>query len=68
MRADFVANLAHEMRTPVASLSLAAETLSTDLPPHEQRRFIERIAEETKRDEPAPAPSADVPAKSGKPE
>ena len=47
MRADFVANLAHEMRTPVASLSLAAETLSTDLPPHEQRRFIERIAEET---------------------
>ena len=47
MRADFVANLAHEMRTPVASLSLAAETLSTDLPPREQRRFIERIAEET---------------------
>jgi two-component system, OmpR family, phosphate regulon sensor histidine kinase PhoR len=47
MRADFVANLAHEMRTPVASLSLAAETLTTDLPPREQRRFIERIAEET---------------------
>ena len=47
MRADFVANLAHELRTPVASLSLAAETLTTDLPPHEQRRFIERIAEET---------------------
>jgi two-component system phosphate regulon sensor histidine kinase PhoR len=47
MRADFVANLAHEMRTPVASLSLAAETLTTDLPAREQRRFIERIAEET---------------------
>lgn len=28
----------------------------------------ERIAEETKRDEPAPAPSADVPSKNGKPE
>ncbi|GAC1331987.1 MAG: hypothetical protein NVSMB17_10560 [Candidatus Dormibacteria bacterium] len=47
MRADFVANLAHELRTPIASLSLAAETLTTDLPPHQQRRFIERIAEET---------------------
>ena len=47
MRADFVANLAHELRTPVASLSLAAETLTTGLPPHEQHRFIERIAEET---------------------
>lgn len=47
MRADFVANLAHELRTPVASLSLAAETLTTGLPPHEQQRFIERIAEET---------------------
>lgn len=48
MRADFVANLAHELRTPIASLSLAAETLSADLPPREQRRFIERIAEETR--------------------
>lgn len=48
MRADFVANLAHELRTPVASLSLAAETLTTALPPREQRRFIERIAEETR--------------------
>ena len=47
MRADFVANLAHELRTPLASLSLAAETLGTDLPPQEQRRFIERVAEET---------------------
>lgn len=48
MRADFVANLAHELRTPVASLSLAAETLSTELPVHEQRRFIARITEETR--------------------
>ena len=47
MRVDFVANIAHELRTPVASLSLAAETLMSDLPPREQRRFIERIAEET---------------------
>lgn len=47
MRADFVANIAHELRTPVASLSLAAETLTADLPPNEQRRFIGRISEET---------------------
>jgi two-component system phosphate regulon sensor histidine kinase PhoR len=48
MRADFVANLAHELRTPVASLSLAAETLSSGLPPAEQQRFVQRIAEETR--------------------
>jgi signal transduction histidine kinase len=47
VRADFVANLAHELRTPVASLSLAAETLSAGLPPDEQQRFVARIAEET---------------------
>lgn len=47
VRADFVANLAHELRTPVASLSLAAETLSGGLPPEEQQRFVGRIAEET---------------------
>jgi two-component system phosphate regulon sensor histidine kinase PhoR len=47
VRADFVANLAHELRTPVASLSLAAETLSAGLPPEEQQRFVARIAEET---------------------
>jgi len=48
MRADFVANLAHELRTPVASLSLAAETLASDLPPLEHRRFVDRISEETR--------------------
>ena len=47
VRADFVANLAHELRTPVASLSLAAETLSGGVPPQEQQRFVARIAEET---------------------
>ena len=48
VRADFVANLAHELRTPVASLSLAAETLSAGpTAPEEQQRFVARIAEET---------------------
>jgi two-component system phosphate regulon sensor histidine kinase PhoR len=48
VRADFVANLAHELRTPVASLSLAAETLSGGLLPEDQERFITRIADETR--------------------
>jgi len=48
VRADFVANLAHELRTPVASLSLAAETLSGDLPASERRQFVDRIADEAR--------------------
>jgi two-component system phosphate regulon sensor histidine kinase PhoR len=48
VRADFVANLAHELRTPVASLSLAAETLSGGLPADAAATFVARIAEETR--------------------
>jgi two-component system phosphate regulon sensor histidine kinase PhoR len=48
VRADFVANLAHELRTPVASLSLAAETLAGGLPPQETVTFAARIAEEAR--------------------
>jgi two-component system, OmpR family, phosphate regulon sensor histidine kinase PhoR len=48
VRADFVANFAHELRTPVASLSLAAETLSGGLPPDQAATFSARIAEETR--------------------
>lgn len=48
VRADFVANLAHELRTPVASLSLAAETLSGGLPAAAAATFVARIAEETR--------------------
>jgi two-component system phosphate regulon sensor histidine kinase PhoR len=48
VRADFVANLAHELRTPVASLSLAAETLSGGLPSEAAALFVARIAEETR--------------------
>ena len=48
VRADFVANLAHELRTPVASLSLAAETLSGGLPAPAAATFVARIAEETR--------------------
>jgi two-component system phosphate regulon sensor histidine kinase PhoR len=48
VRADFVTNLAHELRTPVASLSLAVETLQGDLPADQRRRFVGRVAEETR--------------------
>ena len=48
VRAEFVANLAHELRTPVASLSLAAETLAGGLPPQETVTFAARIAEEAR--------------------
>ncbi|MHB8508597.1 MAG: sensor histidine kinase [Candidatus Dormibacteria bacterium] len=47
VRTDFVANLAHELRTPVASLSLAVETLASDLSADDQQLFIRRVAEET---------------------
>jgi two-component system phosphate regulon sensor histidine kinase PhoR len=48
VRAEFVANLAHELRTPVASLSLAAQTLSRGLAPDQAATFAARIAEETR--------------------
>ena len=48
VRADFVANLAHELRTPVTSLSLAAETLAGGLSPQETVTFASRIAEEAR--------------------
>ena len=47
VRADFVANLAHELRTPVASLSLAAQTLAGGVAPEDLPRFVNRITEET---------------------
>jgi len=48
VRADFVANLAHELRTPVTSLSLAAETLAGGLPAQDAVTFAARIAEEAR--------------------
>jgi NADH-quinone oxidoreductase subunit E len=48
----------HDMKAP--DVDVATPTVDT---PDD-----ERIAAESRRDEPAPAPSADVPAKNGKPE
>ncbi|MDQ6713943.1 MAG: HAMP domain-containing histidine kinase [Candidatus Dormibacteraeota bacterium] len=50
VRQQFVANLSHEMRTPLAGLDLAAQTLSAQLPPGgDTRLFIDRISQEAKR-------------------
>jgi len=46
VRAEFVANLAHELRTPVTSLRLAIETLTREMPEAERNVFLSRILEE----------------------
>ncbi|HJU66431.1 MAG TPA: ATP-binding protein [Gemmatimonadaceae bacterium] len=44
MRRDFVANVSHELKTPLTVISGFAETLAIDDPPSEQRRqFAEAI-------------------------
>jgi two-component system, OmpR family, phosphate regulon sensor histidine kinase PhoR len=50
VRQQFVANLSHEMRTPLAGLDLAAQTLSAQLPAvGDARSFIDRIIQESQR-------------------
>jgi two-component system, OmpR family, phosphate regulon sensor histidine kinase PhoR len=50
VRQQFVANLSHEMRTPLAGLDLAAQTLSGQLPAvGDARSFIDRIIQESQR-------------------
>ncbi|HEY9288633.1 MAG TPA: HAMP domain-containing sensor histidine kinase [Candidatus Dormibacteraeota bacterium] len=50
VRQQFVANLAHEMRTPLAGLDLAAQTLADELPPaHDARAFVDRVLQESQR-------------------
>jgi len=49
MRRDFMANISHELRTPVTSLSLLAETLATELPrnPSVALNFLTKLREQT---------------------
>lgn len=51
MQRDFVANVAHELQTPLTGLSLLAETIPRAMcdDPASARTFVDRLAVETKR-------------------
>jgi two-component system phosphate regulon sensor histidine kinase PhoR len=46
VRQEFVANLVHELKTPITSLRLTAESLLGDPLPKDRRRFAERLVKE----------------------
>jgi two-component system phosphate regulon sensor histidine kinase PhoR len=46
VRQEFVANLVHELKTPLTSLRLAAESLTGDPAPSVRKRFAERVVKE----------------------
>ena len=46
VRQEFVANLVHELKTPITSLRLAAESLLSDPAPKDRHRFAERVVKE----------------------
>jgi two-component system sensor histidine kinase SenX3 len=49
VRRDFVANISHELKTPVGALSLLAETLVDEDDPQVSRRLAERMVSEATR-------------------
>lgn len=50
VRRDFVANISHELKTPIASISLLAEALETAADePVQVRRFANRLTTESER-------------------
>ena len=50
VRRDFVANVSHELKTPLTSIAGYAETLLADLPePETTRRFLETILQNARR-------------------
>jgi two-component system, OmpR family, phosphate regulon sensor histidine kinase PhoR len=46
VRREFVANLVHELKTPITSLRLTAESLLGDPLPKDRKRFAERLVKE----------------------
>jgi two-component system phosphate regulon sensor histidine kinase PhoR len=46
VRQEFVANLVHELKTPITSLRLTAESLLGDPLPKDRRRFADRLVKE----------------------
>jgi len=49
MRRDFVANLSHELRTPIGAISLLSETVSMESDPEVVERLTGRLVDETTR-------------------
>ncbi len=49
MRTDFVANISHELRTPVGALALLAETMVDEQDPALTRRLAEKMVTEANR-------------------
>ena len=49
VRRDFVANVSHELKTPIGALELLAETLAAESDPEVARPLIERLAKEAER-------------------
>ena len=51
LRRDFVANVSHELKTPLAAIQGFVETMQDDpeMPPATRQRFLERIARQTER-------------------
>jgi two-component system sensor histidine kinase SenX3 len=49
VRRDFVANVSHELKTPIGALELLAETLAVEDDPDVARPLVERLAKEAER-------------------
>jgi two-component system, OmpR family, sensor histidine kinase SenX3 len=49
IRRDFVANISHELKTPVGALGLLAETLALEDDPEVRQRLADRIESEAQR-------------------
>ncbi len=51
MRRDFVSNVSHELKTPLAGVSLLADTLAVAMreDPEQAEQFIDRLGAETRR-------------------
>jgi two-component system sensor histidine kinase SenX3 len=49
VRRDFVANVSHELKTPIGALELLAETLVAEDDPGVTRRLAERVVKEAER-------------------
>lgn len=49
MRRDFIANISHELRTPVGALSLLAETLADERDPELRDQLTQRLTAESAR-------------------